>query len=445
MLLNVRSHRQVLDAYRLKEAQKGNTIEPGTNGTPAQAVSSLNPCLSSLLQHLSLLDNDHLNRGRIPMKKVVIIGSGKIGAAIAKLLYHSEDYDIEVVDQEADPLHHLKQSIPVRTHQLDITNRQKLVAVLKGKERVISACPYSVNPSIARAALEAGVSYFDLTEDRETTRAIRSTAKQAAGGQVFMPQCGLAPGYIAILASDTCREFEKLDQVKMRVGALPQFPSNTIMYNLTWSTDGLINEYCNPCEAIDKGKMKEVQPLEGIELFSLDGVNYEAFNTSGGLGTLCETLDGKVYHLNYKTVRYQGHQYLMAFLINSLRLGDRREILKDILETAIPVTLQDVVLIFVSVSGWKTGQLLQVNRAYKIYHQTLFKESWSSIQLTTAAGVCAVMDLFAQGVMTGSGFIRQESVSLADFMENRFGAYYKKAQNLDLSTKIDHPHNTEDS
>ena len=79
----------------------------------------------------------------------------------------------------------------------------------------------------------------------------------------------------------------------MRVGALPQFPTNALNYNLTWSTDGLINEYCNPCEAIHEGKLIEVLPLEGIEQFSLDGITYEAFNTSGGLGTLCETLPAR--------------------------------------------------------------------------------------------------------------------------------------------------------
>lgn len=373
------------------------------------------------------------------MKKAVIIGCGKIGAAIAKLLFHSKDYDLLVLDSKPESLTLLTQSIPVNTRCIDITDHSVLITLLKGRERVISACPFSENPAIAEAALLAGINYFDLTEDRETTRKIRAIADRADIGQIFVPQCGLAPGYISILGADTCREFDRLDQVKMRVGALPQFPSNTIMYNLTWSTDGLINEYCNPCESIDKGSLKEVQPLEGIELFSLDGVNYEAFNTSGGLGTLCETLSGKVYNLNYKTVRYKGHQYLMAFLINSLRLGERREILKDILETAIPVTLQDVVLVFVSVTGWKGTQFVQVNRAYKMYHQTLFGESWSSIQLTTASGICSVMDLFAQGVLTGTGFIRQESVPLAEFLDNRFGTVFKNAQNLDLSTKIDHP------
>src|SRR5438445_283618 len=82
------------------------------------------------------------------------------------------------------------------------------------------------------------------------------------------------------------------------VGALPQFPTNEMKYNLTWSTDGLINEYGNACEAIHDGKLIELLPLEGLEHFSLDGVDYEAFNTSGGVGTLAETLAGQCRMLN---------------------------------------------------------------------------------------------------------------------------------------------------
>ena len=145
----------------------------------------------------------------------------------------------------------------------------------------------------------------------------------------------------------------------MRVGALPKFPSNALNYNLTWSTDGVINEYCEPCEAIVNGQLRETQPLEELEEFSLDGILYEAFNTSGGLGTLCETLAGKVRNLNYRTIRYPGHAAIMKALLNDLRLRDRRELLKDILENAVPITLQDVVIVFVTVSGKRRGQLVQ--------------------------------------------------------------------------------------
>jgi saccharopine dehydrogenase-like NADP-dependent oxidoreductase len=359
------------------------------------------------------------------MHSVAILGAGKIGAAIAKLLSWSGDYNVVVADKNERALARLNERVPgIETCSVDIVDEDELVKFLEGRGRVISACPYFVNPLIARAALRAGISYFDLTEDRETTRTIMEVASKAGEGQTFMPQCGLAPGFISILAYDLCQGFDELDNVKMRVGALPQFPSNMMMYNLTWSTDGLINEYCNPCEAIHENRLTEVLALEGLELFSLDGKNYEAFNTSGGLGTLCETLDGKVRNLNYKTVRYKGHQYLMQFLVNELHLGKRRDVMQEILENAIPITLQDVTLIFCTVSGWIDGKLTQRSNARKIYNREIQGEQWSSIQVTTAAGMCAVVDLATTGQLGSSGFIKQESVPFDAFISNRFGQYY---------------------
>ncbi len=146
-----------------------------------------------------------------------------------------------------------------------------------------------------------------------------------------MPQCGLAPGFIGIVAHDLAKRLDDVREVKMRVGALPEFPTNALKYNLTWSIDGLINEYCQPCEAIRDGRTQWVQPLEGVEHFSLDGTEYEAFNTSGGLGTLCETLAGKVETLDYKSVRYPGHRDLMKFLLDDLRMSTDRDGLKAML------------------------------------------------------------------------------------------------------------------
>ncbi|WP_225974751.1 saccharopine dehydrogenase family protein [Arachidicoccus ginsenosidivorans] len=108
-----------------------------------------------------------------------------------------------------------------------------------------------------------------------------------------MPQCGLAPGFISIAAYDLCQQFDSLQSVRLRVGALPQYPVNRLKYNLTWSTNGLVNEYCNPCDAIVDGKRTQVLPMEGLEHFMADGIDYEAFNTSGGLSALAEVLDGK--------------------------------------------------------------------------------------------------------------------------------------------------------
>lgn len=365
------------------------------------------------------------------MHQVLLLGSGKIGRMVGPWLASTGDYRVRVVDVDEASLARLGETSAkavadgrLEVRRLDATDPAELARALDGCDSVISALSYHHNPAVAEVALRSGASYFDLTEDVETTRRIRAIAAQARPGQVFMPQCGLAPGFVSVAARELTRGFEKLERVFMRVGALPQFPSNALKYNLTWSTDGLINEYCNPCEAIHRGKRIEVLPLEGLEQFSIDGIRYEAFNTSGGLGTLCETLEGKVTELNYKTIRYQGHRDYAFFLVNELHLGDQRKLFKELLERAIPITFQDVVVIFCTVSGWRGGQLEQVTDARKIYNGTLLGENWSAIQITTAAGVCTMVDLHYQGRLIDRGFACQEQVSLGEFLGNRFGKVY---------------------
>jgi len=358
------------------------------------------------------------------MKRVLILGAGKIGRMIARLLLDSRDYAVVVGDVSTGALERISRRVGVDTMTVDVESPAQLAQSLAHNDAVISALSFFHNARVAEAALAAGVSYFDLTEDVATTRHVREIAERATEGQIFMPQCGLAPGFISIVAQDLTRRFERLDAVRMRVGALPLFPTGALKYNLTWSTDGLINEYCNPCDAIHDGRRLELLPLEGYEQFHLDGVVYEAFNTSGGLGTLCDTLDGHVRELNYKTIRYLGHCTSVGLLVNELRLSERREVLKDILESAVPVTFQDLVVTFCTVTGWRNGQLVQITDARKVYHQQISGENWSAIQVTTAAGVCAALDLFVSGRLPQRGFVRQEEIDLDTFIANRFGRYY---------------------
>jgi saccharopine dehydrogenase-like NADP-dependent oxidoreductase len=264
------------------------------------------------------------------MTKVLLLGGGKIGTCITALLTATGDYDLTVGDQDQGMLDRLEANVAKR--QLRFDDPQALRDAVSGHDVVISAAPFHLTPLIADAAKDRGAHYFDLTEDVESTRRVKALAEGAR--TAFTPQCGLAPGFISIVGYDLAKRFDELHTLHMRVGALPVYPS--------------INEYCNPCEAIHEGELREVLPLEGMEHISLDGIDYEAFNTSGGLGTLCETLDGKVKFLNYKTVRYPGHRDIVKLLVNELQLGQRRDILKDVLEASIPMTKQDVVLIFVT-------------------------------------------------------------------------------------------------
>lgn len=357
------------------------------------------------------------------MRDLVLLGAGKIGAAIVDMLGATGDYNLTVGDRDTVMLEAMDGEKASLVH-MDVEDDNALRTVLSGKDAVVSALPFYLNTRVAKAAREAGTHYFDLTEDVETTRHVRETA---FGAQcAFMPQCGLAPGFISVVAQDLAKRFDELHTVRMRVGALPQYPTNRLNYNLTWSTDGLINEYCNPCEAIHDGERIEVLPLQGIEQFSLDGITYEAFNTSGGLGTLCETLDGRVRELNYRTVRYPGHCENMRLLVQDLRLGERRELFKDVLETAIPVTMQDVVLIFATVTGMRGARLTQESYANKVYAQQVNNTTWSAIQVTTAAGICAMVDLMREGKLPNRGFLHQEDVALDAFLDNRFGRFYGK-------------------
>lgn len=356
------------------------------------------------------------------MKDIVVMGAGKIGGAIALMLADSGDYRVTVADRSETQIAALDRHPAISGVTVDISDRAALEALLSEKFAVLSAAPFHLTGTIAEAAARVGTHYLDLTEDVATTRKVEVLAEGAASA--FIPQCGLAPGFISIVAHDLASRFDTLDSVRMRVGALPQYPSNALNYNLTWSTDGLINEYIEPCEAIVEGRLITVPAMEEREEFSLDGVTYEAFNTSGGLGTLAKTLEGKVRTMNYRTIRYPGHQAIVKALLNDFNLKNRRDVLKDLFENALPATMQDVVVIFVTVCGWKDGRYLQDTYANKVYAGVIAGKRMSAIQITTAAGICATLDLLANGTLPQEGFIRQEQITLPAFLENRFGRAY---------------------
>ncbi|MGF1454262.1 MAG: saccharopine dehydrogenase family protein [Alphaproteobacteria bacterium] len=356
------------------------------------------------------------------MTDVLLVGAGQIGRKITWLLERTGDYRVTLTDRSQQALHRLGPGAATRLLAVDAEDTDRLTAALDGMFAVISAAPYNVTRHVADAARRAGVHYLDLTEDVAMKAYVKSIAEGA--NSAFIPQCGLAPGFISIVGYNLAQRFDSLDTLSLRVGALPQFPSNALTYNLTWSTDGVINEYCQPCEAIVNGQLATVPPMEEIEHFSLDGIRYEAFNTSGGLGTLCETLSGRVRQLNYRTIRYPGHRDAMKMLLQDLRLAERPELLKEILEYALPSTRQDVVVIFVTATGYQDGRLMQESYMNRVLARDVNGKTWTGIQTTTASAVCAVLDMLKHGQLPKAGFIRQEQISLPAFLSNRFGRVY---------------------
>jgi saccharopine dehydrogenase-like NADP-dependent oxidoreductase len=354
------------------------------------------------------------------MTNVLILGSGKIGLSIAQDLIGTGDFQVSLADENAAMLE--DRALPgVTTLVCDVSDEAALAKALNGQWAVINALPYFLNQIVATAAKRQDIHYFDLSEDVKAARVVRDIADGA--NCLYAPQCGLAPGFISVIAHHLVGTFDEARDVRLRVGALPQFPDNALRYNLTWSTEGLINEYCNPCEVIHEGTRREVLPLEGLDQFSLDGINYEAFSTSGGIGSLCDTLHGKVHNLNYKTVRYPGHRSMIQMLARDLNLCEHRETFKELIEYGIPVTRQDVVLVFVSVTGLRAGQLSQESFVRKIYGDEE-EGGRSAIQKTTSAGVVILVDLLREKKIPDKGYLRLEDVPFEDYINNRFASVY---------------------
>jgi len=354
------------------------------------------------------------------MENVLLVGGGRIGAMIADLLAGSGDYHVTVADHSPEALAGARDRERIATLQLDVTDREALLGALNGKFAVLSAVPFNFTIHVANGAVEAGVHYFDLTEDVATTRHVEQLARTATA--VLMPQCGLAPGFVSIVAHDLAGRLEELDEVRMRVGALTENPGNRLRYELTWSVEGLVHEYFAECDAIVDGAAARVPPLEGHETFTLDGTDYEAFNTSGGVGTLGATLAGRVRNLNYKTIRYPGHCAIMKRLIGGLSLDEAR--LTEILGYTLPRTSQDVVVIVVSATGTKRGERREETFARRVYARAEGGAQRSAIQITTASAICAALDLVREGRLPQRGFVRQEDIVLADFLANRFGCNF---------------------
>jgi saccharopine dehydrogenase-like NADP-dependent oxidoreductase len=357
------------------------------------------------------------------MHELVILGAGKIGRMVCHFMASSGDYKVRVGDVAQAAVDHLAKKYPhVSGQVVDFVDQTSLDTILKGAWAVISCAPYHCNPLIAECAKAQGVHYFDLTEDVEVTSQVKLLAQNSK--TLFAPQCGLAPGFITITANHLMKSMTEVTDLRLRVGALPRYPSNRLKYNLTWSTEGLINEYCNPCESVENGELTTVPQLEQLERITIDGVEYEAFNTSGGLGTLAITLKDRVKNVNYKTIRFPGHCDLMKFLLHDLDMQDQQDLLREIFERSLPTTFQDQIVIFVSATGKYHGRLTERIYAKTIYHQKIDGENWSGIQITTAAGVTAIVDLLRDGKVPTSGLLKMENVDYAAFLENRFGKYY---------------------
>ncbi|MDP4032082.1 MAG: saccharopine dehydrogenase C-terminal domain-containing protein [Pseudorhodobacter sp.] len=347
--------------------------------------------------------------------KIAVLGLGKVGHLAAELL-HDSGFTVTGIDARDIS------ATAFETRTADLNDTAGLAKVLQGQQAVLSCLPYHVNIGVSTAAHALGLHYFDLTEDVPTTRHIRELAKTAKG--LMAPQCGLAPGFVGIVAADLAGQFDKVRSIRLRVGALPQNPTGLLGYAFNWSPEGVVNEYLNDCEVIEEGALKTVSAMEWLETVYIDGMQLEAFTTSGGLGTMCETYAGKIDNLDYKTMRYPGHVALMNFFFHELLMRENRAEAGRILTNAKPPVDADVVYVHIAAEGWVNGALRRREFVRAYYPLEINGKSRTAIAWTTSASVVAVIEMVQAGALPAQGFLKQEEIPLTPYLATRTGTYY---------------------
>lgn len=350
------------------------------------------------------------------MEKIAVLGLGKVGLLAAELLNNS-GFQVTGIDRNLP-----NGDYPFELKSLDMLDAAGVAQEFSTQDAVLSCLPYQLNIALAQAAHDAGIHYFDLTEDVPTTQAIIEMSKSSKG--LMAPQCGLAPGFIGIVGADLIAQFDECRSCKMRVGALPQNPTGLMGYAFNWSPDGVVNEYLNDCEVIESGERKWVSPMEWIEDIYIDGIRLEAFTTSGGLGTMCETYLGKVDNIDYKSMRYPGHVQQMNFFFHELLMRDRRKEAGEILVNAKPPVEDDVVYVHASAEGHIDGRLERREFVRGYRPVDVAGKRRTAIAWTTAGSVVAIIEMIRGGKLPNSGFLKQEDISLGDFLSMPTGALY---------------------
>lgn len=360
---------------------------------------------------------------RTGVRSVAVVGLGNVGRLIADMLLE-RGFELWEIDADAD------RASGERAVITDVTDPAALEQVFGRVEAVISCLPYYLNAVVATAAHAAAVHYFDLTEDVATSHTIRELSQSAES--IFMPRCGIAPGFICVLGSGLAASLDGADRIALRVGALPRTPNNLLGYACNWSPDGIINEYLNECEQLRGGELVNAPPLSDLETIVIDGAQYEAFTTSGGLGTMCETFAGRLDRLDYKTIRYPGHCRLMRFMLQELGLGKQREDAVRLLADAYPSVRDDVVIVYAAAEGTSDGRRAREEFVRTYRPRIVAGAARTAIAWTTAAGAVGMVELLAEGSLPESGFVCQEEVPLDAFLETSAGQMLAREPSAEL-------------
>jgi lysine 6-dehydrogenase len=350
---------------------------------------------------------------------MLVLGAGRMGlGAVHDLVSQSDVTEVTVADFDRAKADEIAGRYPekARAAQIDCKDHAAVVALMRGHASAISCVNYWLNEGLARAAVEAGTHFCDLGGNNDVVDAeLALDAEARAAGVNVIPDCGLAPGMVAVLAAHGALRFETLDAIHIRVGGLPQTPKPPLDYQMVFSVEGLINEYIEPARVIRDGKVTIVDSMTELETlhFPEPFGTMEAFQTSGGTSTLVETFLGKVQDLDYKTIRYPGHLTRFRTLIDlglcsstpievdGVSVKPRR-VLGDLLVKNLPHDEPDAVLVRVEFHGG--GKMLR----YDIIDRSDPETGLSAMMRTTAFPASIVALMMARNQTTSKGALPQE-------------------------------------
>ncbi len=284
--------------------------------------------------------------------RMLVLGAGLQGSACAyDLLQNPEVTQVRLADLHFDHLPPFLKPLSgarLLPTTLDVRDREAVLALMRESDAVMSAIPYYFNLQLAECAVEAGVHFCDLGGNTEIVFKQKELADRAAAkGITIVPDCGVAPGMVNILAQHGINQLDTVDTVRIYVGGLPQSPEPPLNYQIVYSLEGVLDYYTTLSWVVRDGKRELVTALSEREMVEFDkpAGSLEAFHTAGGLSTMAFRYEGKIPTMEYKTLRYPGHAEMMES-IRALGLLD----LEPVDVKGVKVVPRDV---FVSVVGPK--------------------------------------------------------------------------------------------
>ena len=354
----------------------------------------------------------------------LVLGAGLMGSAVAYDLSHAAlDVEVVLADVDPDAAAAAAQAIGhrVRPMHLDVRDPRALSVALQGIAVVVSAASYAVNEAVTRAAIDAGVHMCDLGGNNDVVdRQTRLDAEARARGVTIIPNCGLAPGLVNILALTGMQTFDSVEEIRLRVGGLPRHPRPPLNYQIVFSVEGLINEYTEPSEVIEDGEIRKVESMTGLEtlLFPPPYGTMEAFHTSGGISTLARALKGRVRHLDYKTIRYPGHCDRFKTLLDlgfaasepvlaGTGVRTMREMFTELLKRKLSFDEPDVVLARATFSGTVAAQHRTLE--YECIDSYDAQSRMTAMMRTTAFPTSITALLLADATITARGVLMPEA------------------------------------